>query len=97
MVKAAADADAQHNGRAGVGPCLLHRIQHEFFHALHAVGRLEHGKTAHVLTAGALGGNGDPAAAAGDEMHGQERRRIIPRVDALQRSAVMDLRRNAFS
>ena len=41
VVEAAADADTQHNGRAGVGSGLLHRVKHEFFHALDAVGWLE--------------------------------------------------------
>ena len=85
MVEAAADADTQHNGRAGVGSGLLHRVKHEFFHALDTVGWLEHGKAAHVLTACALGGDGDFAAAARHKMHGQERRGVVPRVDALQR------------
>ena len=85
VVEAAADADTQHNGRAGVGSGLLHRVKHEFFHALDAVGWLEHGKAAHVLTARALGGDGDFAAAARHKMHGQECRGVVPRVDALQR------------
>ena len=85
VVEAAADADAQHDGRAGVGSGLLHRVKHEFFHALDAVGWLEHGKAAHVFTACALGGDGDFAAATRHKMHGQERRGVVPRVDALQR------------
>ena len=55
LVKAAAYADAQHDGRAGVGTGQLDGLQHELPEALHAVGGLEHLDAAHVLAAKALG------------------------------------------
>ena len=56
LVKAAAHADAQHDGRAGVGTGQLDGLQHELPEALHTVGGLEHLDAAHVLAAKALGG-----------------------------------------
>ena len=53
--KVAADADAQHHGRAGIGSCFLHRFQHKVFHAFHPLGRGQHGQAAHVFTAEAFG------------------------------------------
>ena len=59
FIKAAANANAQHNGRAGVGPRLLDGFHHKVFYALHAIGRFEHGQAAHILAACALGGYGN--------------------------------------
>ncbi len=56
LIKAAAHADAQHDGRAGVGTCLLHGVQHELLKALHAIGGLEHLDAAHILAAKSLWG-----------------------------------------
>ena len=84
VVKAAADADAQHDGWAGVGPGLLDGVQNKLFDALYPIGGLEHGKAAHVFAARALGGDGDFAAVARHQMHGQEGGGVVPGVDALQ-------------
>ena len=69
FIKAAAHADAQHDGRAGVGAGQLDRLDDELLEALHAVGGLEHLDAAHVLAAEALGGDGDGAAVTVHQMH----------------------------
>ena len=69
LVKAAAHADAQHDGRAGVGARQLYGIHHELFKALHTVGGFKHLDAAHVLAAKALGGHRDAAALAVHQMH----------------------------
>ena len=85
LVKAAAHADAQHDGRAGVGARQLYGIHHELFKALHAVGGLEHLDAAHVLAAKALGCYRDAAALAVHQMHRDGRRGVIAGVAPAQR------------
>ena len=85
LVKAAAHADAQHDGRAGVGAGLLYSIHHELFKALHAVGGLEHLDAAHVLAAEALGGDGDGATVAVHQMHRDSCRGVVAGVAPAQR------------
>ena len=54
-LKVAANADAQHHGRARVRARVAHGLQHHPFHARQAVGRGKHFQLAHVLAAKPLG------------------------------------------
>ena len=67
LVKAAADADAQHDGGAGVGAGQTYGLDDKVLYALHAVGRLEHAETAHILAAEALGGHSESTAVSRDQ------------------------------
>ena len=82
LLEGAADAHAQHHGRAGIGPGQPCRLHHKILHALQALGRGEHAQAAHVFAAESLGRNREAQPVARDQPHMQDGGRIIAGVSA---------------
>src|SRR5580765_982108 len=77
VVGAAADADADDAGRAGLATGADDRLEYEPLHALHAVGGDAHLQEAHVLAAGSLGHALDvEAVPLGDELPVNDRQSV---------------------
>ena len=85
LIKAAADADAEYNRRAGVRPGKLHGFDNEVLDAIRTVRRLEHLEAAHVLAAKALGSNSKLHFIPRYKVNGYERGGVVIGVHAAQR------------
>ena len=79
--------DADDERRARVHPLLRDAPDHEVDHALATIGRRQHLQRAGVLAAPPLGQADQPQPVARHEMHVYHRRRVVFRVDALERCA----------
>ena len=85
QLKISADPHANNEGRAGVGACITNGLQHCALHAFHSVSRLQHELTAHILTAEALGGNGNGELVSRNHIIMNDGRRIILGVQTKER------------
>ena len=86
-LKVAANADAQHHGRARVRARVAHGLQHHPFHARQAVGRGKHFQLAHVLAAKAFGRHCEFQRVPRHQLHMQDGRGVIPGIHPPQRVA----------
>ncbi len=84
-LKVAANADAQHHGRARVRARVAHGLQHHPFHARQTVGRGKHFQLAHVLAAKAFGRHGELQRIPRHQLHMQDGRGVIPGIHPPQR------------
>ena len=82
LFRRAADAHADDDRRAGIGPRFAHRFDDEINHPLAAIGRLEHRQPRHILATPALGDDGDFEFVAGYDGGVDHRRGVVAGVDA---------------
>jgi len=78
----AADADADHDGRACGSARILDRGQNVAQDSFDSCGGWKHEKTAHVLAAEAFRRDGEQNAISAHEANMQHGRRVVSRVDA---------------
>ena len=86
-IKAAADAHAHVDGRAGAGARQAHRVRDRLQNAFRALRGGEHAEPAHVLAAEPLGQKGDAHAIARNELGVQMGGRVVGSVHAGERIA----------
>src|SRR5437867_143339 len=84
LLERAADAHAQDERRARVRTRRLHAIDDEILHALDAGRRGQHRVLRTVFAAAALGHDLEPERGAGNDVHVDDRGRIVPRVHPVE-------------
>ena len=82
LLEGAADAHAQHHGRAGIGARHARCLHHKIPDALQSLGRGEHAQAAHVFASKSLGRDGEAQPVARNQPQMQHRGRIVAGVSA---------------
>ena len=77
LLKVAADAYAENDGRTGIAACGFHTVKNIFYDILPAPRRRHHFKTAHIFAAEAFRSNGDFHALAVNNIRVNNGRRVV--------------------